>query len=138
MFKIQKSMYAPEFGGKASALINVARNVGGSIGVSLAQNVLAHRQQFHQSRLVEHVVPSNVRFQETLRRAVGMFAIALWDGVERKPLELHHTDRRLALASHGMPIVVARDPLNCVAIGSGQCLEEFEALKRVLITSTSR
>ena len=26
----------------------------------------------------------------------------------------------------GMPIVVARDPLNCVAIGSGQCLEEFE------------
>ena len=39
----------------------------------------------------------------------------------------------------GMPIVVARDPLNCVAIGAGQCLEEFEALKRVLITtSTSR
>jgi len=26
-----------------------------------------------------------------------------------------------------MPIVVARDPLNCVAIGSGQCLEEFDA-----------
>ena len=38
----------------------------------------------------------------------------------------------------GMPIVVARDPLNCVAIGSGQCLEEFEALKQVLITSSAR
>jgi rod shape-determining protein MreB and related proteins len=38
----------------------------------------------------------------------------------------------------GMPITVARDPLNCVAIGSGQCLEEFEALKQVLITSSSR
>ena len=38
----------------------------------------------------------------------------------------------------GMPIVVARDPLNCVAIGSGQCLEEFEALKDVLISSSSR
>jgi rod shape-determining protein MreB and related proteins len=37
-----------------------------------------------------------------------------------------------------MPIVIARDPLNCVAIGSGQCLEEFEALKRVLITTSSR
>jgi rod shape-determining protein MreB len=37
-----------------------------------------------------------------------------------------------------MPIVVARDPLNCVAIGSGQCLEEFEALKQVLITSSAR
>src|SRR6201992_1767677 len=38
----------------------------------------------------------------------------------------------------GMPIVVARAPLNCVAIGSGQCLEEFEALKRVLITTSTR
>jgi len=38
----------------------------------------------------------------------------------------------------GMPITVARDPLTCVAIGSGQCLEEFEALKQVLITSSSR
>ena len=34
----------------------------------------------------------------------------------------------------GMPIVVANDPLNSVAIGSGQCLEEFEALKQVLIS----
>ena len=35
----------------ASALINAARNTGGSIGVSLASNVLQHREQFHQSRL---------------------------------------------------------------------------------------
>ena len=35
----------------ASALINAARNIGGSIGISLATNVLAHREQFHQSRL---------------------------------------------------------------------------------------
>jgi rod shape-determining protein MreB len=37
-----------------------------------------------------------------------------------------------------MPIVVAPDPLNCVALGSGMCLEEFEALKQVLNSSTSR
>ena len=37
----------------ASALINAARNTGGSIGVSLVSNVLTHREQFHQSRLVE-------------------------------------------------------------------------------------
>src|SRR5436309_6485885 len=35
----------------------------------------------------------------------------------------------------GMPIHVADNPLFCVAIGSGQCLEEFEVLKRVLISS---
>jgi rod shape-determining protein MreB len=50
---------------------------------------------------------------------------------------LHGLDARLEHET-GMPIVVARDPLNCVAIGSGQCLEEFEALKQVLITSSSR
>ena len=49
---------------------------------------------------------------------------------------LHGLDSRLQDET-GMPIVVARDPLNCVAIGSGQCLEEFEALKQVLITSSA-
>src|SRR5487761_1118568 len=48
---------------------------------------------------------------------------------------LHGLDSRLQ-SETGMPIVVARAPLNCVAIGSGQCLEEFEALKQVLITSS--
>jgi rod shape-determining protein MreB len=50
---------------------------------------------------------------------------------------LHGLEARLQHET-GMPIVVARDPLNCVAIGAGQCLEEFEALKRVLITTSTR
>ncbi|AWN44263.1 DHA2 family efflux MFS transporter permease subunit [Methylobacterium durans] len=59
---------------QASALINVARNVGGSMGVSLAQNILAYRQQFHQSRLVEHITPTEPAYQETLARATRYFA----------------------------------------------------------------
>ncbi len=47
---------------------------------------------------------------------------------------LHGLDRRLA-AETGMPILVASNPLQSVAVGSGQCLEEFEALKQVLISS---
>jgi DHA2 family multidrug resistance protein len=43
--------------GDASALINLARNLGGSIGVSYITNMLAVRSQFHQSRLVEHLTP---------------------------------------------------------------------------------
>src|SRR5256712_1762509 len=38
----------------------------------------------------------------------------------------------------GMPIHVADNPLSCVAIGSGKCLEEFEVLKRVLVSSSRR
>jgi len=37
----------------ASALVNLARNFGGSIGISFASTVLTRREQFHQSRLVE-------------------------------------------------------------------------------------
>ncbi len=64
----------PDKIGQVSALINVARNVGGSIGVSLAQNVLAHRQQFHQGRLIEHVIPASAQYRETLRLATEYFA----------------------------------------------------------------
>ena len=38
----------------------------------------------------------------------------------------------------GMPIHIADSPLECVAIGSGKCLEEFEILKRVLTSSGRR
>jgi len=50
---------------------------------------------------------------------------ALLNGLDAR---LHHET--------GMPIVIAPDPLYCVAIGSGQSLEEFEALKGVLFSSS--
>ncbi len=57
----------------ASALINAARNTGGSIGVSLASNILQHREQFHQSRLVEHALPSSQQYQDTLHQVTQYF-----------------------------------------------------------------
>jgi MFS transporter, DHA2 family, multidrug resistance protein len=59
---------------QASALINAARNTGGSIGVSLVSNVLAHREQFHQSRLVEQIIPSGFSYQDTLQQVTGYFS----------------------------------------------------------------
>jgi DHA2 family multidrug resistance protein len=59
---------------QASALINAARNTGGSIGVSIVSNVLTHREQFHQSRLVEQVVPSSNQYQDTLQQITNYFA----------------------------------------------------------------
>ncbi len=74
---------------QASALINVARNTGGSLGVALISNVLAHRAQFHQSRLVENAIPSNVEYQETLRRMADYFAShgSLSTDVHRQAIE---------------------------------------------------
>src|SRR5579863_586168 len=66
---------APNRVDMASALINAARNIGGSIGVSLAANVLQHREQFHQSRLIEHITPSSPQYQNTLQQVTHYFAL---------------------------------------------------------------
>jgi DHA2 family multidrug resistance protein len=48
----------PEKNNQVSGIVNLSRNMGGDIGISLVTTLIARRSQFHQSRLVEHVVPS--------------------------------------------------------------------------------
>jgi MFS transporter, DHA2 family, multidrug resistance protein len=60
--------------GQASALINVARNLGGSIGISAMQTLLVRREQFHQSRLDADLVPSSLGYVHTLKLAEAYFA----------------------------------------------------------------
>ena len=59
---------------QASALMNAVRNTGGSIGVSLAVNVLAHREQFHQNMLVGNLTQSSISYQDTLHQVAQYFA----------------------------------------------------------------
>ena len=33
----------------------------------------------------------------------------------------------------GLPVVIAEDPLTCVVMGTGRCLDEMKSLKNVLI-----
>lgn len=40
-------------------------------------------------------------------------------------------DLRMASAT-GIPVFVADEPLDCVALGSGRCVEDFDGLQRVL------
>ena len=50
---------------------------------------------------------------------------------------LRGLDERLRQET-GMPIHIAERPLNAVAEGSGKCVEEFEALEKVLISEPRR
>jgi rod shape-determining protein MreB and related proteins len=50
---------------------------------------------------------------------------------------LHGLDVRLK-AETGMPIVIANNPLFSVALGAGQCLEEFNVLRQVLSGNNDR
>jgi MFS transporter, DHA2 family, multidrug resistance protein len=58
---------------QASAMLNAARNTGGSIGISLVQNVLWDREQFHQNMLVGQAIPSGVQYQDTLHQMTNYF-----------------------------------------------------------------
>ena len=54
----------PDETNDASALLNVARNLGGSIGIGVAQAVLTARAQFHQDRMVETLNPLDPSYVE--------------------------------------------------------------------------
>lgn len=54
---------------QASALLNVARNLGGTLGISTAQTMLEQRGQFHQARLVEQLNPLNPTYNSWLSSA---------------------------------------------------------------------
>jgi MFS transporter, DHA2 family, multidrug resistance protein len=66
---------AKEKTGAATGFMNLARNVGGSFGISIATTVVARRTQVHQNILVGHLTPLDYRFHEllqgTTQRLVG-------------------------------------------------------------------
>jgi MFS transporter, DHA2 family, multidrug resistance protein len=55
----------------ASGLVNLARNVGASVGISVVTTNLERRGQFHQDRLASHLDPANPRVQAMLRGATA-------------------------------------------------------------------
>jgi DHA2 family multidrug resistance protein len=57
----------------ASGLMNLARNIGGSVGISLVTTMLARRAQFHQVRLTENLSATNPQFEKALHGLSGTF-----------------------------------------------------------------
>ena len=58
----------------ASGLMNLARNIGGSVGISFVTTSLSRRAQIHQGRLVENLNAANPQFQSTLRGMTSIFS----------------------------------------------------------------
>ncbi len=64
----------PSESNQASALMNVARNLGGTLGISTVQTLLAQREQFHQARIVETLDPLNPNYRQGLGQITHDFA----------------------------------------------------------------
>src|ERR1700756_2877955 len=56
----------------ASGLMNLARNIGGSVGISLVTTMLSRRAQHHQANLSAHLSGSNPAFQNMLQSTTRM------------------------------------------------------------------
>ena len=105
--------------------------------------------------LPKTVVTSTEEIREAIEEPVSAIVDAVKVTLDRTPPELAADimDRGIVLAGGGalllglaervqaetgMPVRLAPNPLHAVAIGSGQSLEEFAALKGVLFSSSSR
>jgi DHA2 family multidrug resistance protein len=52
----------------ASAIINMMRNIGSSVGISLVTTLIARREQYHQNVLVEHVTPFSRQYHGLIQQ----------------------------------------------------------------------
>ncbi|QNI36188.1 DHA2 family efflux MFS transporter permease subunit [Edaphobacter albus] len=57
--------------GNASGLFNLMRNVGGSIGISVAQTLLIRRAAVHQNLIINSVPMTGQQFQDSIRNTTG-------------------------------------------------------------------
>jgi len=63
----------PEQNNQVSGMMNLARNIGGSVGIAFLTTMLARRSQVHQAYLVDHLSASNPILQDRLS-ALQQFA----------------------------------------------------------------
>jgi DHA2 family multidrug resistance protein len=66
----------------ATGIINLARNIGGSVGIAGVVTMLARRAQFHQAVLVSHMTPLDSAYQAMLGGAKQMLAAQGSDPVQ--------------------------------------------------------
>ncbi|HEY1300432.1 MAG TPA: DHA2 family efflux MFS transporter permease subunit [Stellaceae bacterium] len=52
----------------ATAIVNMMRNLGGSFGISIVTTLIARREQYHQSVLVEHVTPLSTPYAASVHQ----------------------------------------------------------------------
>jgi DHA2 family multidrug resistance protein len=112
--------------GNASGLYNLLRNVGGSLGISVVNTVVARRQQIHRAELSRYISPGP-NFDSALhffKGAVGSYSDSQIA-----------TDRAYALMNRGLNqqsvIYSYVDDLRYIAVVCLVCIPVVLLLKRV-------
>ncbi len=107
------------------------------------------------SGLPKTVVISAAEVRKAISEPVSLIVDAVKNTLDKCPPELAGDvmDRGIALTGGGamlrglesrireetgMPVQVADNPLDCVVLGTGKCVEDFETLRQVLVPDTRR
>jgi len=61
--------------GNAAGLYNLLRNVGGSVGISMVNTLLARREQVHQTELSHSLSPGTPLWQESLKHLTALMSL---------------------------------------------------------------
>jgi DHA2 family multidrug resistance protein len=81
----------PEKNASASAMINMMRNIGGSVGIAVMTTFLARREQYHQNLLVQHVTPYGAPTNRVLQQLQQTYLAAHASVVDA----LHHAQAQV-------------------------------------------
>jgi DHA2 family multidrug resistance protein len=112
--------------GNASGLYNLLRNVGGSVGISVVNTIVARRQQIHRAELARYISPG-----ANFDSALGFFRGAVGQGTDSQIA----TSRAYALMDRGLNqqavIYSYVDDLRYIAVVCLVCIPVVLLLKRV-------
>ncbi|HUO33421.1 MAG TPA: DHA2 family efflux MFS transporter permease subunit [Candidatus Acidoferrum sp.] len=61
--------------GNAAGLYNLLRNVGGSVGISMVNTLLARREQLHQTELSHSLSPGSPLWQESVKHLTDLMSL---------------------------------------------------------------
>jgi hypothetical protein len=100
--------------GSASALFNMMRNIGGSIGIAGLSTLLSVRERFHSARIGASVTIYSGAVQERLQQSATYF-------MSQRPIFGSHARNRRSRSPPGLPARIQR-----LFPGAGLCV----ALKR--------
>ncbi len=117
----------PEEVGNGSGLYNLMRNLGGSVGISVVDTLLARRAQLHQTELVQNLAPSTQNYQQNVDALTKVFT----------ELSSHATAQQQAIERIGQEVAKQAqlwsyiDDFRYMAVACFCCVPLVWLLKRV-------
>ncbi|WP_408648836.1 MDR family MFS transporter [Tumidithrix elongata] len=117
--------------GSASALFNMGRNLGGSIGIAILGTLLSIREKFHSNRLGEAVSIANPLTRDRIDQLTQLFLSRTSDAVQAKNQAIAIIDRLIRRESNVMAFNDCFFFIGCALFGSAVLVLFFKKVRPI-------